>query len=707
MKKLMCITLTLCMITLSCKDKKIERELDMNNPFFSKPETLYGTPAFDKIKTEHYLPAFQEGMLQQKEEIETIVANKEKPSFKNTIEALDYSGELLNTVSLVFFNMCETNNSDEMIAIADEISPKLAAHSDDISLNAELFKKVKIVYEQKDNLSLNTEQQRLLEETYKSFVRGGANIAPEKQVRFREINEDLSKLTLTFGNNVLAATNAYKMIIEDESELSGLPESLKVAAAEVANRSEETKGKWVFTIHNPSLLPFLQFADNRTKREEIWRAYANRCIGGEFDNTAIISQIVKLRAERAQILGFKTHADFVLDERMAKNTTAVYDLLKKVWGPALQKAKEELEEYNALANKEKPAFNIEPWDWRYYTEKVRKAKYDLNDEVIRPYFKLENVRDGIFMICNQLYGLTFKENTAIPVYDPEVVVYEVIDNDNVIGILYMDYYTRESKRSGAWMTEFRGQYKTKEDENVIPIISLVFNFPQPTTDMPSLLNFDETETFFHEFGHGLHGLLSNCKYRSLAGTNVTRDFVELPSQIMENWGRHPEILKLYAKHYLSGEKISDELINKIETASNYGQGFINTELIAASFLDMDYHVLENPNITDPIAFENEALAKYGLIPEIISRYRSPYFQHIFTSAAGYSAGYYSYTWSAVLDADAFEMFKQNGLFDKATANSFRKNILEKGNTEDPAILYKAFRKQEPNIEPLLKNRGLM
>ncbi|MGI6292293.1 MAG: M3 family metallopeptidase [Bacteroidales bacterium] len=706
MKKLMYTVLTLCVISMSCKEKKIERELDMNNPFFSKPETPYGVPAFDQIKTEHYLPAFEEAMLQQKEEIEAIVNNKEKPTFENTIEALDYSGELLNTVALVFFNMCETNNSDEMIAIADTISPKLAAHSDDISLNPKLFERVKTVYEQKDK-SLNPEQQRLLEETYKNFVRGGANIPVEKQARFREINEELSKLTLKFGNNVLAATNAYKMVIEDEKDLAGLPESLKAAAAETANQSDDTKGKWVFTIHNPSLLPFLQFADNRAKREEIWRAYSNRCIGGEFDNTAIISKIVKLRAERAQILGFKTHADFVLDERMAKTPTAVYDLLQKVWNPALAKAKEELEEYQQLANKEKPKFDIKPWDWRYYTEKVRKAKYELNDEVIRPYFKLENVRDGIFMICKELYGLTFKENADIPTYDPEAVAYEVIDNGNVIGILYMDYFTRSSKRSGAWMTEFRGQHKTKDNENVIPIISLVLNFSRPTADMPCLLNFDETETFFHEFGHGLHGLLSNCKYRSLAGTNVTRDFVELPSQIMENWARHPEVLKLYAKHYISGESIPDELIKKIEAAGNYGQGFINTELIAASFLDMDYHVLENPTISDPIAFENEALAKYGLIPEIISRYRSPYFQHIFTSSTGYSAGYYSYTWSAVLDADAFEVFKQNGLFDKATATSFRKNILEKGNTEDPALLYKAFRKQEPSIEPLLRNRGLL
>ncbi|HOS16558.1 MAG TPA: M3 family metallopeptidase, partial [Bacteroidales bacterium] len=671
MKKLVLTTFVLCLIATACKDKKQERVLDMNNPFFSKPETPYHVPAFDQIKTTHYLPAFEEAMLQQKEEIEAIVNNSDDPTFENTIEALDYSGELLTTVSMVFFNMCETDNSDEMNKIAEEISPKLSAHADDINLNPDLFKKVKSVYEQKDKLSLDKEQMRLLEETYKDFVRGGANLAVEKQARFREINEELSVLSLKFSNNVLNATNAYKLIIDKEEDLAGLPSSLITAAAETANQEEATKGKWVFTIHNPSLLPFLQSADNRAKREEIWRAYSSRCNGGEFDNNEIITKIVKLRAERVQLLGYKTHADYVLEDRMAKTPKAVYDLLQQVWVPALSKSKEEAAQYQALANKEKPKFNIQPWDWRYYTEKVRKAKYDLNDEAIRPYFKLENVRDGVFMLCEKLYGLTFKENKNIPVYNPEAVAYEVIDNGKIIGILYMDYFTRASKRSGAWMTEFRGQYKTKENENVIPVISLVFNFPRPAGDIPSLLNFDETETFFHEFGHGLHGLLSNCKYRSLAGTNVSRDFVELPSQIMENWASHPEMMKLYAKHYQTGESIPQELIDKIEAAGNYGQGFINTELIAASLLDMDYHVLENPEISNPSAFEDSAMTKYGLIPEIISRYKSPYFLHIFSSASGYSAGYYSYTWSAVLDADAFEMFKQNGIFDKKTATSFR------------------------------------
>ena len=705
MKKILLISMAVCLLT-SCHHKKNETHLDMNNPFFSKPETPYSVPAFDRLKTEHFIPAFEEGMKQQKQEVEAIVANRQEATFENTIEALEYSGDLLDEVSAVFFNMCETNNSDEMNAVAEEISPKLSAHSDDIYLNEALFKRVKAVYDQKDELGLEPEQFRLLEETYKDFVRGGANLPADRQDRFRSINEQLSVLTLKFGNNVLAATNAYKMVITDKDELKGLPESVVAAAAATANESGE-KGNWVFTTHNPSLLPFLQYADNRQKREELWTAYAQRCSSGAYDNTDIIRQIVALRAERAQMLGFKTHADYVLDDCMAKTPVAVYDLLMKVWNPALQKAKEEAAEYRQLMKKEGVNSDLQPWDWRYYAEKVRKAKYDLNDEEIRPYFQLEHVRDGVFMLANRLYGLTFKENSKIPVYHPEATAYEVYDAGEVIGVLYVDYFTRDSKRSGAWMTEFRGQYQTEDGQNVMPVISLVFNFPRPVGDQPSLLNFDEAETFFHEFGHGLHGLLSNCRYRSLAGTNVSRDFVELPSQIMENWASHPEMMRLYAQHYQTGDTIPEKLIAKIQAAANYGQGFINTELIAASLLDMDYHTLEKADIKDPLVFENEAMAGYGLIPSIISRYRSPYFQHIFTSSSGYSAGYYSYTWSAVLDADAFEMFKEKGIFNREVATAFRKNILERGNTDDPAVLYRNFRGRDPRIEPLLRKRGLM
>ena len=699
MKKLTCIVVGVGIVACSCSNKK---KLDMSNPFFQVWETPYQVPPFDKIESKHYIPAFEEGMKQQIEEVEAIIKQKDAPTFVNTIEALDYSGELLEKVAAVFFNLLETNNNDEMQQIAEEISPKLSAHGDNINLNPDLFKRVKTVYENKDKENLSSEQLRLLEETYKNFVRGGANLPVEKQGRFREINEEMATLTLQFNKNVLDATNAYQLVIDKEEDLSGLPKTLVAAAAELGNQNEKTKGKWVFTLNNPSLLPFLQYADNRAKREEIWRAYSSRCNGGEFDNTEIIKKIVKIRIERAELLGYKTHADYVLDERMAKTSESVYNLLLQVWKPALAKAKEEAEMYQKAAGKNK----LEPWDWRYYTEKIRKERYNLDEDSLRPYFSLPSVQEGAFMVTNKLFGLTFKQNKNIPVPNEETVAYEVIDNEKVIGILYLDYYTRQSKSSGAWMTEFRGQHKTQNGENVIPVISLVLNYPRPVGDAPSLLNFDETETFFHEFGHALHGLLSNCQYKSLAGTNVPRDFVELPSQIMENWANHPDVMKMYAKHYITGESIPQILIDKIEKAGNYGQGFINTELIAASLLDMDYHTLTNAENIEPLAFEDKSMEKYGLIPEIISRYKSPYFKHIFTSAMGYSAGYYSYTWSAVLDADAFEAFKENGLFDPKTALAFRQNVLERGNTEDPMTLYIKFRGKAPIIEPLLKNRGL-
>ena len=695
-------------LLVSCHHQKKENNLDMDNPFFSKPETPYGVPAFDRLKPEHFIPAFEEGMRQQKQEVNAITANPQEPTFENTIEALEYSGELLNEVSAVFFNMCETNNSEEMNDIAERISPKLSAHSDDINLNEALFKRVKAVYDKRERLDLEGERLRLLEETYKGFVRGGAGLPLEKQERFRAINEQLSTLTLKFGNNVLAATNAYQLVIDDKAALKGLPASLVAAASALADEKPETKGKWAFTLHNPSLMPFLQYAENREKRQEIWEAYAHRCDGGDFDNNGIIRQIVALRAERAQLLGYRTHADYVLDDCMAKTPDAVYKLLKQVWNPALRKAAVEAAEYRQLIRKEGGAFDLQPWDWRYYAEKVRKAKYDLSDEEIRPYFQLEHVRDGVFMLANRLYGLTFKLNKDIPVYHPDAVAYEVYDADSVIGVLYLDYYTRESKRSGAWMTEFRSQCEMEDGRPVLPVISLVFNFPHPVGDQPSLLNFDEAETFFHEFGHSLHGLLSHCHYRSLAGTNVPRDFVELPSQVMENWASHPEMMRLYARHYLTGDTIPEKLVSKIQAAATYGQGFMNTELIAASLLDMDYHTLPKVDEKlDPSAFEADQMNRYGLPSAIISRYHSQYFQHIFASASGYSAGYYSYTWSAVLDADAFELFKEKGIFNREVAASFRKNILEKGFTEDPALLYRRFRGQDPTITPLLRKRGLL
>lgn len=686
----------------ACK-KKSDNSL-VGNPFMEEWNTPYGVPPFDKIKAEHYLPAYAEGMRQQKEAIEEICNSKEEPTFANTIIPYEYSDELLAKVNGVFMNLSECCNSDEMEAIADSIMPMLSQHGDDIMLNEKLFARVKKVYENREKENLNPEQLRLLEETYNSFVRGGANVPVEKQARFREINQKLASLTLKFGNNVLGATNDYKLVVDDTNKLKGLSASQLEAALEAGNADANTKGKYVFTLDMPTLEPFLMYCDNRELRKEMWTAYANRCLGGKFDNTKIIDEIANLRLEKANIMGYDNYANYVLDDCMAKNDKNVYELLMKVWEPALKKAKEEAASYQNMINKSKGGFTLEPCDWRYYCEKERKAKYDVDEETIRPYFALDTAQKGLFMVCNKLYGLTFKENKEIPVYQEDVKAYEVIDNNEVIAIVYMDFFPRASKRSGAWMTNFREQYYTRDGKNVIPVVSLVFNFSKPVGNKPAMLNIDQMETLFHEFGHGLHGMLSRCHYRSLSGTNVPRDYVEMPSQFMEHFAFEPSILKMYAKHYETGEPISDELIAKIQASKTYGQGFINVELIAASLLDMDYHTITKKTAIKLPAYENERMNAIGLIPSIISRYRSTYFQHIF--AGGYGAGYYSYTWAAVLDNDAFEAFRENGVFDKATATSFRTNILEKGNTQDAMDLYMAFRGQEPSIEPLLRNRGL-
>ena len=683
--------------------KKEESALK-DNPFMQEWNTPYGVPPFDKIKTEHYLPAFEEGMRQQNEIIDNIVNNSEEPTFGNTIIPLEYSDELLNKVSSVFFNLLECCNSDEMEALSDTIMPLYTKHSDDIMLNDKLFQRVKAVYKNKDKENLNPEQLRLLEETYKGFVRGGANVPVEKQARFREINTKLATLTQKFGSNVLKANNSYQLVVDDKGKLSGLTEQQLQNAAELANEKAETKGKYAFTLDMPTLEPFLMNCKDRELRKKIWTAYSTRCLGGEFNNEKIINEIVNLRLEKANILGYDNYANYVLDDCMAKNADNVYALLNQVWTPALAKAKEEAALYQRMLAKDHAGATLEPYDWRYYSEKLRKEKYDLNDEDIRPYFSIDTARKGLFMVCKNLYGLTFKENKDIPVYQEDVKVYEVLDNNEVIAIVYMDFFPRASKRSGAWMTNFREQYYTREGENVIPVVSLVFNFTKPSGDKPSMLNIDEVQTLFHEFGHALHSILSRCHYRSLSGTNVPRDYVEMPSQFMEHFAFEPEVLKVYANHYKTGENIPESLIKKIEAASTYGQGFVNTELLAASLLDMDYHTIKAKTTIKLPDFENQQMKAIGLIPSIISRYRSTYFQHIF--AGGYGAGYYSYTWSAVLDNDAYEAFKEHGVFDQATATAFRTNILERGNTEEAMKLYVAFRGQEPSIEPLLKNRGL-
>lgn len=678
-----------------CKDKKA-----MDNPFFAQWGTPYEIPDFGKIKPEHYMPAFEEGMKQQQEEIAAIVNNSEAPTFENTIEALEYSGNLLNEVSSVFFNLCSSNNSEEMEAIQEEVAPKLAKHGDDISLNADLFARIKTVYDQRESLNLDGEQARLLEETYKSFVRGGALVPTEKQARYREINEKLAVLEPKFANNVLKATNAYQLTLTKE-QLGGLTEGQIQAAEEAAGE----EGKYVITLHNPSLMPFLTNSSDRKLREEIWNAYSSRCTSGEYDNTAIIDQIVNLRLEKANILGFNTWADYVLDDCLAKTPAAVYSLLNGIWTPALKKAKAECAEYQKMliADEGKDA-KLMPWDWRYYSERLRQQRYSI-DDTVSYFFSLDNVRQGAFDVATKLYGITFEENANLPTYDKEATVYEVKENGETFAILYMDFHPRASKRSGAWMTEFRGQYVDQQGNNHIPIISVVCNFTKPTADKPSLLDFDEAETLFHEFGHALHGMLSKCHYRSLSGTNVPRDFVELPSQVMENWCRNAQCMKEYARHYKTGEIIPDALIEKIMAAQTYGQGFVNTELLAASLLDMDYHTIAEPTKIVLPDFENQALGKIGLIPEIISRYKSTYFAHIFDT--GYSAGYYSYTWTAVLDADAFEAFRESGdIYNPELAKKFR-HVIESGNTTDLMQLYREFRGKDPDIKPLLRNRGLI
>ncbi len=706
MKRIALILICLGLIFISCSQKSQEQaaQTAQVNPFFEEWDTPFGVPPFDRIKEEHYMPAFEEGMKRHNQEIDAIVSNSEPPSFENTVEALDRSGVFLTRVDRVFGNMASANTDAELQKIEQEVAPLLSKHNDDINLNEGLFQRTKAVYEQKDSLELNPEQKMLLEKTYKGFVRGGANLNEEEKARFREINEELSVLSVKFAKNVLDETNAFEMVIENQEDLAGLPQSVITAASEAAQEKGQ-EGKWVITLHKPSFIPFLQYSEKRELREKVFKAFAN--LGNndnEFDNKAIASKIAALRAERAQLLGYKTHADYVLEEYMARNPENVYSLLHQVWKPALAKAKQEAREFQDMIEKEGKDFELQPWDWWYYAEKVKKAKYDLEESALRPYFKLENVRQGALDVAHKLYGITFRELDNMPVYNEDVKVLEVRDADGShIGILYVDYFPRASKQGGAWMSPYRKQHR-ENDNNIRPVIVNVGNFTKPTGDTPALLSFDDVLTLFHEFGHALHGLLSECTYESLSGTDVATDFVELPSQIMENWASDPEVIKTYARHYETDEPIPDELIEKIKKSGTFNQGFANVEYLASCFLDMDWHTLTEAVERDCAEFESASMERIGLIPEIIPRWRSPYFQHIF--AGGYSAGYYSYVWSEVLDADAFEAFKETSLFDQKTARSFRENILERGGTEDPMTLYVRFRGSEPKIDPFLKREGL-
>ena len=691
-KKCIFILATTCMM-YSCTTQT------ETNPFLSEFQTEHGVPPFDKIKLEHYEPAFLKGIEEQNANIDAIVNNSEAPTFENVIVALDNSAPILDRVSAIFYNMTDAEKTPALNELSIKIAPTLSEHSDNISLNQELFKKVNAVYQQKESLKLTTEQERLLEETYKDFVRSGANLSPEKQTRLREINKQLSTLGLTFSDNILNENNAFKLYIDKEEDLAGLPEWFRQSAAEEA-KADGQEGKWLFTLGNASRLPFLQYSENRPLREQIYKAYINRGNNNDKnDNKKIITDIVSLRLEKAQLLGFDCYSNFVLDNTMAKNSTTVMNFLNNLWSYSLPKAKAEAADLQKIMDKEGKGEKLEAWDWWYYTEKLRKEKYNLEEDEIKPYFKLENVREGAFAVANKLYGITLTKLEGIPVYHPDVEVFEVKDADGShMGIFYVDYFPRPGKSGGAWMSNYREQ-----QGDIRPLVCNVCSFTKPVGDTPSLLTIDEVETLFHEFGHALHGLLTKCNYKGISGTNVVRDFVELPSQINEHWATEPEVLKMYAKHYQTGETIPDSLIEKILNQKTFNQGFMTTELLAAAILDMNLHNLTDTKNLDVLAYEKEAMNQLNLIPEIAPRYRTTYFNHII---GGYAAGYYSYLWANVLDNDAFEAFKEHGIFDKKTADLFRYNVLEKGNSEDPMTLYKNFRGAEPQLEPMLKNRGM-
>lgn len=681
------------------------QQLAATNPFSKKWGTPHEMPNFSAIKSEHYLPAFKAGIAEQKQQIADIVANKEAPTFANTIEALEFSGNLLTKVSGVFYNLTGAETNDDLKAIAKQVSPLLSAHSDDISLNNELFARVAAVYNQKDALNLSTAQQKLLTDSYVGFVRSGAKLDAAQKEKIRELNAELSKLSLQFGDNLLAETNAFEIVITDKKQLSGLSDSVISAAAATA-KERGHEGKWVFTTHRPSITPFLTYADDRQLRKQLYLGYINRANNdNEFDNKKTLAKIASLRATKAQLMGYKSHAHFVLEDRVAKTPTAVYELLNKIWPAALAKAKVEVSDMQKLVDEQGGNFKVEAWDYPYYSEQIRKARYDIDEEQTRPYFALESTLQGVFHTAQKLFGITVKERTDLPTYHDDVRTFEIYEADGTyIGLFLADHYVRPGKRGGAWMNSYRKQYNMN-GEDVTPIIVNVLNYPRPTATEPALLTFDQASTLFHEFGHALHGLLSDGKYRSQTGTSVPRDFVEFPSQVMENWMLQPEVLAEFAKHYKTGEVIPQELVDKIQAASQFNQGFATTEYMAATLLDLNWHSLEDDKIRDTATFEKESLEKLGLINEIDPRYRSTYFSHIFSG--GYSAGYYSYIWSDVFGSDAFSAFKENGLFDPKTANAFRKHILSSGGSDDALKLYRQFRGKDASIQPLLKSRGLV
>jgi peptidyl-dipeptidase Dcp len=686
------------------ESKQTTQQAEHVNLLFSEFTTPHGIPPFDQIQKSDYLPAFEQSIIDNKKEIAVIANAKNEATFTNTIEAMEKSGDFLNRVSNVFYGLTGSMSDEEMRSIAKAVSPQLSALNDDINLNAKLFARVKAVYDKKDQLNLKVNELTLLEKTYKGFVRGGANLSDADKVKLRQLNTQLSELSLKFGENLLHETNSFEMVIDNKADLDGLPSDI-IAAAAVTATERGYDGKWVFTTHRPSKNPFLTYATNRKLRETLYKGYTMRGNNDDaFDNKKIAAETASLRYKKAQLLGYKTHAHFVLENATAKTPENVFSLLNQVWPAALARAKEESADIQKLANEQGAKIEVEAWDWWFYSEKIRKARYDIDAAETKPYFSLEGTLQGIFFTAEKLWGVTFKERNDLPKYHEDVRTFEVFDKDgSYVGIYMTDHYVRESKRGGAWMSSFRKQHRMYGEE-VTPIIYNVLNYPRPVGDTPTLLTFDQASTLFHEFGHAIQGLLSNGYYRSQTGTALPRDYVEYPSQVMENWMTEPEVLANFAKHYKTGEVIPMELVEKIQASGKFNQGFGTTEYLGAALLDMSWHSLETAEIQDAAAFEKNVLSEIGLIKEISPRYRTGYFSHIFSG--GYSSGYYGYIWSNIYDADTWLAFKENGIFDEKTADLYRKHILEPGGSEDPAVMYRRFRGQDPKVQPLLDRRGL-
>lgn len=678
--------------------------LHSQNPFFSDYTSPHGTPPFDKVKNEYFEPAFKKGIEQQQNEINMIVINSQPATFENTIEAYEKSGELLSNVGSVFFNLLSAESDDEMMEISQRMSPLLSEHSNNISLNEDLFNRVKTVYNQRNSSGLTPEQIRLTEKIYEGFENRGVTLSAEDKETYRALSSQLSQLTLNFGQNALKETNKFEMLLTDENDLIGLPQNVRDAAA--ARAKQKGKEGWLFDLSAPSIIAFMKYSDRRDLRKQLYMANATKCAsGGEFDNQENVKNIANTRLQIANLLGYPDYAAFSLRDKMAKNKEGVYNLLNQLHDAYAESAKSDVAEVQSFATEyEGKDIAIQPWDWAYYSEKLQNKKYDLNDEMVRPYFELENVKKGVFGLATDLYGVTFKKNTGIPVYHPEVEAFEVYDaNGEFLAVLYTDFHPRPGKRQGAWMTEYKGQYK-RDGINSRPHVSLVMNFTRPTETEPALLTFDEVETFLHEFGHGLHGMLANTTYETLSGTNVARDFVELPSQVMENWLTEKEFLDRFAVHYQTGERIPDELVQKLVDASNFNAGYQCYRQLSFGYLDMAWYTQQTRFDGDVKDFEKTAMASTQLLPVVDGANMSTSFGHIFSG--GYAAGYYSYKWSEVLDADAFAAFKEAGIFNKDIAKSFRENVLEKGNTADPMELYIQFRGQAPTIDALLERNGI-